>query len=386
MDEQPLPVAKRQKTKQDEGNTTGLTRGAAAAKKESPTSFTDLLRSLPANIVAKYIYPFAVKVVKNREELIKVVDEYLDGFYTEGDGDEASWFDEEDEEEGEDTPSYIEVAEGQDASSTLSDDHISSDPSHQNSSMEPRGGDEPQDGEKTTTGFVHARRVYCPIGDWDVSQVDDFTSVFDHLRNRNARNFNEDLSRWNVANGTSFVRMFYGCHVFQSDLSCWNVANATDMSFMFWSCTNFKSDVSRWKTTNANSFCFMFWSCTNFNSDVSDWNVANATNVSGMFAGCTIFNSDLSRWNVANAHAFSWMFDGCTSFNSDLSRWNVANATNFSWMFDECTSFNSDVSRWNVANAIRNMRSMFRWCDSFDRTFVATWPLPDAQSVESLFE
>jgi surface protein len=54
-------------------------------------------------------------------------------------------------------------------------------------------------------------------------------------------------------------------------------------------------------------------------------------------------------------------------------------------MFDGCTSFNSDVSQWDVANAIRNIHGMFRGCDSFDRTFVASWPLPDEQSVEALF-
>jgi hypothetical protein len=38
----------------------------------------DLLRSLPAHVVANHIYPFAVKIIENREELIVAVDEYLD--------------------------------------------------------------------------------------------------------------------------------------------------------------------------------------------------------------------------------------------------------------------------------------------------------------------
>jgi surface protein len=80
------------------------------------------------------------------------------------------------------------------------------------------------------------------------------------------------------------------------------------------------------------------------------------------------------------------MFQGCTCFNSDVSDWNVANATNLAGMFCRCTSFNSDVSQWDVANAVGwTMYKMFRECDSFDRTFVATWPLPDEQSVAILF-
>jgi hypothetical protein len=109
-----------------------------------------LLRSLPANIVGNYIYPFAVKIIKNREELIKAVDAYLDDD------------DDDDDEE-----------------------------------------------EKNDDEDVANNRTRYQIGDWDVSGVDDFTSVFDYARNDEVWSFNEDLSRWNVANGTSFVRMFF---------------------------------------------------------------------------------------------------------------------------------------------------------------------------------
>jgi surface protein len=114
--------------------------------------------------------------------------------------------------------------------------------------------------------------------------------------------------------------------------------------------------------------------------------VANATDLSNLFNGCCGFNSDLSRWNVANATDLSAMFFGCTSFNSDLSDWNVVNATDLTSMFAGCINFKADLSRWDVANAIRAMYGMFRGCDSFDRTFVATWPLTDEQSVKRLFD
>jgi surface protein len=408
-----------------------------AAATDDDRTVMDLLRLLPASIVANYILPFASKVIKNRDELIAAVDEYLDEFYSNDNGEAKN----DDEDIGNNQNRY-------------------------------------------------------PIGDWDVYGVDDFTSVFAGWRNIKAVNFNEDLSRWNVAHGTMFARMFAGCTSFNSDLSRWDTANATDLSYMFigcvsfnadllrwnvanaanlshmfhgctsfnsdlsiWNmanatylnnmfegCTSFNSDLSRWNTANATElsimfencisfssdlsdwnvanatrFDNMFYGCTSFNSDLSRWNVSNATVLSGVFTGCTRFNSDLSRWNVANAYNFCAMFSGCTSFNSDLSRWNVAkagdlsgmfygctifnsdlsrwnvaNANDFNRMFAGCTSFNSDVSQWDVANAIRfpvwyvansmqNMAGMFCDCDSFDRTFVATWPLPDEQSVEVLF-
>jgi surface protein len=296
MEERPLlPLAKRPKTTQDDGTIAAIrTRGVAAAAKNdsAPTSIVDLLQSLPANIVANCMYPFAVKVIQDREELLKAVDEYLDENFTD------------------------------DGEARIVDEDVGNN-----------------------------SRIRYPIGDWDVSRVDSFTRVFDLRRNRKAYNFNEDLSRWNVTSGTRFARLFWGCHLFQSDLSNWDTEHATNLSHMFNGCTSFQSDISRWNVANATNLSHMFDGCTAFQSNVSRWNVANATNLSSMFRYCTIFNSDVSRWNVANATDLSRMASNCRSFISDVSRWNTANATDLSYMFASCNSFNSDVSSWNTANA-----------------------------------
>jgi surface protein len=98
-----------------------------------------------------------------------------------------------------------------------------------------------------------------PIGLWDVEPVTDFSRVFDvYERNRKLENFNEDVSSWNVANGTTFERMFYFCTVFNSDVSRWNVAKATDLGGMFCGCNVFNSDVSKWNVANATDLSHMF--------------------------------------------------------------------------------------------------------------------------------
>jgi surface protein len=310
MDDPP-PTAKRQKTTTMAAENEPISirseeRSGSTAKDDDRTVVMDLLRSLPANIVANYIYPFAVKVIQNHEELIEAVDEYLDEFYSNDDGvvddgpaDAESWSDEEDEEDeeyGEETSSDDEEMEEQDASSTLLDDLISLGSSHQHSNMAPCGSnDEPQDdGKGSAAATVHSRCVHYPIGDWDVSRVDNFTDVFDCMWNYKARHFNEDLSQWNVANGTTFAHMFLGCGSFNSDLSNWNTGHATNLRDMFHGCTELQSDVSRWNMANATDLNAMFHGCSSFNSDVSDWNVANATELGYMFRCCTNFNSDLS--------------------------------------------------------------------------------------------
>jgi len=149
--------------------------------------------------------------------------------------------------------------------------------------------------------YVVNPSVFCyRIGLWDVSQITDFSHVFDARRNRALRGFNEDLSGWDVS-------------------------TATDLSYMF-------------------------MGCTSFNSDVASWNVSNATNLNGMFDACTSFNSDISSWNVSNASHLDSTFHGCTSFNRDVSSWNVSNATSFYCMFYGCTSFNRDfVADWGLS-------------------------------------
>jgi surface protein len=219
----------------------------AAAEEEA--TILDLLRSLPSNIVGNYIYPFAVKVIQNHKGLIKAVDEYLNEFYI--------IYDEVDEDENNDE-----------------------------------------------------NRINYPIGDWDVSRVDNFTSVFDLRRNLKVWHFIEDLSRWNVAKGTSFARMFYGCDAFQSDLSNWDTGRATDLHDMFEGCTSFYSDLLRWNVANATNLSRMFYGCISFNSNVLRWDVANAIgNMDGMFAGCVSFNRDfVATWPLPDEQRRLSMF------------------------------------------------------------------------------
>jgi surface protein len=53
------------------------------------------------------------------------------------------------------------------------------------------------------------------------------------------------LSRYNAANGSSFIQMFRGCTLSNTDLSRWNVANATDFNSIFEFCCSFDADLSR---------------------------------------------------------------------------------------------------------------------------------------------
>lgn len=48
-----------------------------------------------------------------------------------------------------------------------------------------------------------------------------------------ARQFNGDISQWNVSRVTDTSRMFYNTHSFHNDIYQWDVSNVETMSDMF---------------------------------------------------------------------------------------------------------------------------------------------------------
>jgi surface protein len=130
-----------------------------------------------------------------------------------------------------------------------------------------------------------------PIGQWDVSNIQDFSYVFAASRNPLLIYFNADLSNWDMSQATNLSYMFHRCRRFNSDVSRWNILNATSFSHMFAGCEVFNSDVSRWNTARAVDMSFMFNDCRAFNSDVSGWDVSNARYLGHMFHGCGFFST-----------------------------------------------------------------------------------------------
>jgi hypothetical protein len=118
-----------------------------------------------------------------------------------------------------------------------------------------------------------------PIGNWDVSQIRDLSSLFSTVRNPAMVTFNADLSNWDVASATDTSSMFEGAISFtdsSNGLANWNTANVRDMSRMF-AYSGFAGEVSRWDVSRVASFDSMFNYAFDFRGDVSDWNVGSGT-------------------------------------------------------------------------------------------------------------
>lgn len=148
---------------------------------------------------------------------------------------------------------------------------------------------------------------YYPIEHWDVSKVTDFSYVCSDPQ------FEGDVSKWDVSNGTRFHAMFRYCKSFDADVSNWDVSRAADLSEMFLQCQSFNKDLSRWNVSRATHLRCMFSECESFHADLSRWNVSSATDLSYMFSNCRSFHADLTRWDVSSVRRFNGVIIGCRS-------------------------------------------------------------------------
>ena len=75
------------------------------------------------------------------------------------------------------------------------------------------------------------------------------------------RNFNGDISLWDVSGVTNMRGMFNFCEQFNCDLSHWDVSNVENVEWMFSMCTKFNCDLSGWNVSNVMSMDNAFWNC-----------------------------------------------------------------------------------------------------------------------------
>ena len=94
------------------------------------------------------------------------------------------------------------------------------------------------------------------------------------------------ISKWNTSLVTNMNDLFKYKREFNDDISKWDVRSVTDMRYMFYN-TPFTGDISGWDVSSVTNMEYMFQEST-FNGDISGWNVSSVTNMSSMFYECPI--------------------------------------------------------------------------------------------------
>ena len=134
---------------------------------------------------------------------------------------------------------------------------------------------------------------------------------------------------------TDLTNMFRGCRNFNQNISDWDVSHVTDMSGMFTDAYAFNSDISNWDVGSVTDMSGMFYDAREFNSDLSSWNVSSVTDMGNMFQNATEFNQDISTWDVSSVADMTGMFDSTAAFSQDLSQWCVTSITSRPIRFDD---------------------------------------------------
>ena len=143
-------------------------------------------------------------------------------------------------------------------------------------------------------------QLYGQIGQWDVSQVNDMSTMFYDIDT-----FNDNLSKWDVSRVTEMRMMFAHARKFDQDLSKWDVSRVRRMGTMFRDAASFNHDLSNWDVSRVTEMLMMFNLAKSFNQDLSEWDVSRVTDMRGMFANANSFNQTLCGTEWMNSDALN---------------------------------------------------------------------------------
>ena len=160
---------------------------------------------------------------------------------------------------------------------------------------------------------------------------------------------------------TELSYAFYNCvNLIDVPSTLPKTTNIINMNNMFYGISSFNQDISKWNVANVNDMSYMFYGASSFNQDINSWNVWNVNNMSHMFYGASSFNQDISNWNVSNVNDMSYMFYGASSFNQDISNWNVSNVINKYYIFQGASTFNTEINSPFYEDRNINANSLLR--------------------------
>ena len=151
--------------------------------------------------------------------------------------------------------------------------------------------------------LVNERGSDADLNDVDVGRITDMSDLFHRVNH---------LSKYKI----QFI-----------DISKWDVSNVEDFESMFERCSNFTSDLLKWDFSSAKNVKFMFLNCSKFNSEVGEWKFnPELTNMLRMFDGCESFEGyGLDQWDVSNIKDFRKTFLRCKSLHpfNNLNNWKL---------------------------------------------------------------
>lgn len=134
---------------------------------------------------------------------------------------------------------------------------------------------------------------------------------------------------------------------------------------------NFNGDISGWDVSNVTDMtaCFYESSYTGEYGGLDNWDVSSVVNMSGMFIRSKFSDefNDINNWDVSNVVSMPGMFREM-SFNGNISDWDVSNVKDTQCMFYDNKTFNQNLSKWKLDPACESA-NMFGRIKGFPKRF-----------------
>jgi surface protein len=171
------------------------------------------------------------------------------------------------------------------------------------------------------------------------------------------------IEQWGSQKWLTMKEAFKDCQDFSTIYTTQapDLSNVKSMYRMFYNNKNFNADISTWNVSSVNDMSSMFYHAEKFNQDIGSWDLSSVTDTSFMFNHALLFNQDITQWDVSSVEEMQLMFRSAKSFNQDIGIWNVSSVKNMYNIFKDATSFHQNLDKWtNLSPKIEKEKTVVK--------------------------